>query len=259
MSASNGAIKMPKTAKTMYVDRSNDDQDHLATEIEKHEAAYKHSEAAMAANRAEIERLRKEKDRHDQSRAADQQMMRATLLKDAAALEQKAQAYKTKADIDEALEKAEYYRELAAEIAPLGDEAAPVDYPPAPAPNESMWPVLWVATKVALLIVLCSWAVLSSDDWISQKYQDANVYNEISFQKVLFGFAVYIAAFVASIVAMAVFFPGFARYFNPFNHHNLDFYDDFQQLDAWKRNVIGFGLWAIVFLGFVLIATGKLD
>lgn len=119
--------------------------------------------------------------------------------------------------------------------------------------------VLVTVLKIVGVLALCGWAVLASGDWIEGKYPGAAIYNEVSFQKILFGFSVFITGFVSVVMGMNAFFPGFGKYLNPFNHHGLDFYEDFKQLDEWQRNIISLALFAVLFLGFLWIATGKLD
>ena len=212
-------------------------------------------DARRADLQEELRRLELESARQKEVSAVEQRKLRKQLLADAEVQDKKAGLYKQREDIDEALDKASYYRQLAAEI-PQDDEIADAE----PEPKKMDWlSIGWISLKFAVIIGLCSWAVIESDDWILDEYPQANVYNEVSFQKILFGFAVYIGAFGAAIVAFAMFFPGFGRYFNPFNNSNLDFFEDFKTLDTWKRNVIGFGLFAVLFLGFVLIVVGKLD
>lgn len=119
--------------------------------------------------------------------------------------------------------------------------------------------VFVTALKIASLLIVCWVIVLFSGDWIVAKYPNAAIYNEVSFQKVLFGFSVFIGGFVSVIIALNVFFPGFGRYFNPFNHNSLDFFDDFQTLSPWQRNLISIALFFCLLFAFVLIAGGKLD
>jgi hypothetical protein len=115
------------------------------------------------------------------------------------------------------------------------------------------------AWKIAALLLACWGIVLYSGDWIVSKYPAAAVYNEVSFQKVLFGFSVFVGGVVSVVVILVMFFPGLARYFNPFNHHSLDFYDDFQKLTEWQRNTIALVLFLGLLLSYVLIVGGKLD
>lgn len=119
--------------------------------------------------------------------------------------------------------------------------------------------VLATVLKITSVLALCGWAVLASGDWIEGKYPGAAIYNEVSFQKILFGFSVFVTGFVSVIMGMNAFFPGFGRYLNPFNHHGLDFFEDFKTLSEWQRNIISLALFAVLFLGFLWIATGKLD
>ena len=214
-------------------------------------------ETKRAALEEELQRLDQESQRQREASVSEKRQLRKQLLADAEAHERKANVYKQKKDIDEALEKAIYFRELAAEIVlPEDSDVMPKSEPTRAVPTRG---VFWTTLKIAGLVSLCLWSVMYSGDWILGKYPQAAIYNEVSFQKIVFGFAVYIGAFVAAIVAFAVFFPGFGRYFNPFNQSSLDFYDDFEKLDTWKRNLVGFGLWAVLFLGFIMVATGKLD
>lgn len=138
----------------------------------------------------------------------------------------------------------------------LGQEPAPVaEHDPQPTANAA-----WVTTlKIVALLLLCWGIVLYSGDWILGKYPQAAVYNEVSFQKILFGFSVFIGGFVSVIIALNVFFPGFGRYFNPFNHSELDFYEDFKELTQWQRNLIALALFGFLLVCFVLVAAGKLD
>lgn len=115
------------------------------------------------------------------------------------------------------------------------------------------------AWKIAALLLACWGIVLYSGDWIMTKYPAAAVYNEVSFQKVLFGFSVFVGGVVSVVVILVMFFPGLARYFNPFNHHSLDFFDDFKTLSAWQRNVIALALFLGLLLAYVSIVGGKLD
>lgn len=119
--------------------------------------------------------------------------------------------------------------------------------------------ILMTTLKIASLLIICWGIVLYSGDWIIAKYPNAAIYNEVSFQKVLFGFSVFIGAFVSVIIALNVFFPGFGKYFNPFNNNSLDFFDDFKTLSSWQRNVISLFLFFCLLFAFVLIAGGKLD
>ena len=115
------------------------------------------------------------------------------------------------------------------------------------------------AWKIVALLLACWGIVLYSGDWIVSKYPSAAVYNEVSFQKVLFGFSVFVGGVVSTVVILVMFFPGLARYFNPFNHHSLDFFDDFKTLSAWQRNVVALVLFLGLLLAYVLIVGGKLD
>lgn len=119
--------------------------------------------------------------------------------------------------------------------------------------------VLITTLKIAALLMMCWGIVLYSGDWILTKYPQAAVYNEVSFQKILFAFSVFIGGLVTVIMALGVFFPGFGRYFNPFNRSEIDFFEDFQKLNEWQRNLIALALFACLLFCFVLVAAGKLD
>lgn len=138
-------------------------------------------------------------------------------------------------------------------------EEAAVAYEQAQTQETDSKGVLITVAKIALTLIVCGLAVLYSGDWIDAKYPGAAIYNEVSFQKIVFGFSVFITGFVCVIMGMNAFFPGFGKYLNPFNKHGLDFYEDFKQLNEWQRNIISLALFAVLFLGFLWIATGKLD
>lgn len=121
---------------------------------------------------------------------------------------------------------------------------------------KSVWPTV---AKILALIIGCFGIVSYSGDFILEKYPNAAIYNDVSFQKVLFGFAVFIAAIASVIIALSVFFPGLSKYFNPFNRDNLDFFNDFQTLTPWQRNIISAVLFFALLLAFVLTVSGKLD
>lgn len=115
------------------------------------------------------------------------------------------------------------------------------------------------AWQIAALLAVCWGIVLFSGDWIVSRYPNAAVYNEVSFQKVLFGFSVYVSGVMAVIAILTIFFPGFGKYFNPFNHGNLDFFDDFKTLTSWQRSLIALFLFFSLFLAYAFIVAGKLD
>lgn len=259
MSNANGARIPSSTKKAPFVVNKTKNEDALAFQIEQFEANMKANEAAMKASLAEIERLKAEQKAYEATQKEEKRRQKAKFLKDAEELDKKAAMYKKREDIDEALSEAAYFRQLASELI-VDDEIQLDTGVEAVEPRkESENGVLFTTLKIVGLIGACCWAVLNSGDWILNKYPGAGIYNEVSFQKIIFGFAVYIGGVVASIVALSVFFPGFGKYFNPFNSNSLDFFDDFKNLEPWRRNIIGFGLWAALFLGFLLIATGKLD
>jgi hypothetical protein len=120
----------------------------------------------------------------------------------------------------------------------------------------TVWPTV---AKIVGLLLACWGIVIYSGDWILEKYPNAAIYNDVSFQKVLFGFSVFIAGIASVILALAVFFPGLSKYFNPFNRDQLDFYSDFKELSEWQRNIISVALFFALLLAFVLTVSGKLD
>lgn len=120
----------------------------------------------------------------------------------------------------------------------------------------TVWPTV---AKIVGLLLACWAIVIYSGDWILEKYPNAAIYNDVSFQKVLFGFSVFIAGIASVILALAVFFPGLSKYFNPFNRDQLDFYSDFKELSEWQRNIISVALFFALLLAFVLTVSGKLD
>lgn len=121
-------------------------------------------------------------------------------------------------------------------------------------------PTVWPTVSKILGLLFACWAiVIYSGDWILEKYPNAAIYNDVSFQKVLFGFSVFIAAIASVILALSVFFPGLSKYFNPFNRDQLDFFNDFQSLSPWQRNIISAALFTALLLAFVLTVSGKLD
>ncbi len=117
----------------------------------------------------------------------------------------------------------------------------------------------------AAVIKIGSWALLGyafvflSGNWILNKYPGAAIYNEVSFQKVLFAIAVGITIIGAVILALNAVFPGIGRYLNPFNLYEFDFFDDFTTLTPWQRNIIALALFSVVLFSFVWIVSGKLD
>lgn len=128
-----------------------------------------------------------------------------------------------------------------------------------PEPTPQKGDFIKTAWKIVALLLACWGIVLYSGDWIISKYPSAAVYNEVSFQKVLFGFSVFVGGVVSVVVILVMFFPGLGRYFNPFNHHSLDFFDDFKTLTPWQRNVVALVLFLGLLLSYVLIVAGKLD
>jgi hypothetical protein len=165
-----------------------------------------------------------------------------------------------KLTLDEARKIGRQRTKYLADIAELEEKyglgkSAQLAVPP-PAEQKSVWPT---AGKIGALLILCWMIVLYSGEWILSKYPNAAIYNEVSFQKVLFGLSVYIAGFVSVVLAMNVFFPGFGKYFNPFNQSRIDFYTDFKALTEWQRNVIALLLFCALLLAYVLTVSGKLD
>ena len=118
------------------------------------------------------------------------------------------------------------------------------------------WPTV---AKILALILGCFGIVSYSGEWILDKYPTAAIYNDVSFQKVLFAFSVFIFGIGSAIIALTVFFPGIGKYFNPFNRQQLDFFSDFKTLSQWQRTVISVALFFALLLAFVLTVSGKLD
>ena len=113
--------------------------------------------------------------------------------------------------------------------------------------------------KVSGLVVVI-WAIIfGSGDLIMEYYPNAAVYNVVSFQKVLFAFSVFMAGLACVVAGLTIFFPGMAKYFNPFNRDQLDFFNDFKILTEWHRVLISVVLFSVLFFAFVFLASGKLD
>jgi len=168
-----------------------------------------------------------------------------------------------KLDLDQALKLTEKRDELLSEIEAIETKygiaqptQAAEELPVKMVAQTTVWPTV---AKIVGLLLFCWGIVLYSGDWILEKYPNAAIYNDVSFQKVLFAFSVFIAGISTVIVSLTVFFPGFGKYFNPFNRDNLDFYNDFKSLSEWQRNIISIVLFSILLLAFVLIVGGKLD
>jgi hypothetical protein len=122
--------------------------------------------------------------------------------------------------------------------------------------KNSIWPTVG---KIVTLLLTCWAIVIYSGDWILGKYPNAAIYNEVSFQKVLFAFSVFIAGIAIVFVALNVFIHGIGKYFNPFNGDQLDFFNDFKLLSEWQRVLISVVLFSTFLFAFVLIVSGKLD
>ena len=60
-----------------------------------------------------------------------------------------------------------------------------------PEPTPQKGDFIKTAWKIVALLLACWGIVLYSGDWIVSKYPSAAVYNEVSFQKVRFGFSVF--------------------------------------------------------------------
>lgn len=121
---------------------------------------------------------------------------------------------------------------------------------------KSVWPTV---AKILALIIGCFGIVLYSGDFILDKYPNAATYNEVSFQKILFGFAVFIAAIGSAMIALSFVLPVISKYFSPFNRNNLDFSNDFQNLSPWQRTLISAVFFVAFLFAFVLTVSGKLD
>ncbi|GLU54443.1 hypothetical protein Dfri01_39040 [Dyadobacter frigoris] len=115
-----------------------------------------------------------------------------------------------------------------------------------------------VLKVIGLVVVI--WAIIfGSGDLIMEYYPNAAVYNVVSFQKVLFAFSVFMAGIACVVAGLTIFFPGHAKYFNPFNRDSLDFFNDFKSLSEWHRVLISVVLFSSLFFAFVMIVSGKLD
>lgn len=159
---------------------------------------------------------------------------------------------RTKKDIEKDIDRLETILGLSA-VPELQSQPAELE---APKEVVSKWPTI---AKILALVFGC-WTIVSfSGDFILDKYPNAAIYNDVSFQKVLFAFSVFIFSFAAVIAALAVFFPGISKYFNPFNRDQLDFFQDFKSLDQWQRTIISVALFSAVLFSFVLLVSGKLD
>lgn len=132
---------------------------------------------------------------------------------------------------------------------------------PEPAAVKTEKPVTKMQTilKVSGLVVVI-WAIIfGSGDLIMEFYPNAAVYNVVSFQKVLFAFSVFMAGLACVVAGLTIFFPGMAKYFNPFNRDQLDFFNDFKILSEWHRVLISVVLFSVLLFAFVFLASGKLD
>lgn len=234
-----------------------------------HDSPNEDTEGKKAALKAELAALEAEEQQYKAEEAERLREQKESverriqgLRNDARSLRQKALTAKSKGQVadeklfsDSAIDRDWEANHLAAEWE-IEEAAVPQDQEAEQTDSKA---VLLTVAKIAVVLVACCVAVLYSGDWIDAKYPGAAIYNEVSFQKILFGFSVFITGFVCVIMGMNAFFPGFGKYLNPFNHHGLDFYEDFKQLNEWQRNCISLALFAVLFLGFLWIATGKLD
>lgn len=135
----------------------------------------------------------------------------------------------------------------------------PADQEDLPKKAEKAASALPTIAKVTALVVACWAIVFGSGEWIMEAYPNAAVYNVVSFQKVLFAFSVFMAGIASVIASLVIFFPGLAKYFNPFNRDQLDFFNDFKILSEWQRVLISVVLFCALFFAFVMTASGKLD
>jgi hypothetical protein len=209
--------------------------------------------------REKQERELEERQRRQTEQAIDMQTLdecRAQLVE----VEESLKYVTTKEDVGELLRTKRKLQKGISEIETkyaMNQPVEAVSLEPVPAPHKGkFWETAW---QIVALLVVCWGIVLYSGDWIVSKYPNAAVYNEVSFQKVLFAFSVYVGGVVAVICILTIFFPGLGKYFNPFNHGDLDFFDDFKTLNAWQRNVISLLLFFCLLLAYVFIVAGKLD
>lgn len=218
---------------------------------------------------AQAEQLKQKKIQEEKAKADSDRLMNEQLLKhnysdlndiqeqlnysDKLSSDELKKTLRTKKDIVSEIERLENILGLNAK-----DEPMPMAAPEPEKPKEavSKWPTI---AKIVALVLGC-WTIVSfSGDFILDKYPNAAIYNDVSFQKVLFAFSVFIFSFAAVIAALAVFFPGISKYFNPFNRDQLDFFQDFKSLDQWQRTIISVALFSAVLFSFVLLVSGKLD
>ena len=166
---------------------------------------------------------------------------------------------RTKKEILNSIKRLEDSLGVTQQIQEHKDDAADLDLVmknAKPAVNSSKWPTI---AKVLMLIFVCSAIVLVSGDFILDKYPNAAIYNDVSFQKVLFAFSVFIFIQAGVIISLWVFIPGIGKYFNPFNSYQLDFYQDFKELSTWQRTCIAVAIYSVLLYSFVSLASGKLD
>lgn len=132
---------------------------------------------------------------------------------------------------------------------------------PEPVAVKTEKPVTKMQTILKVIgLVVVIWAIIfGSGDLIMEYYPNAAVYNVVSFQKVLFAFSVFMAGLACVVAGLTIFFPGMARYFNPFDRDSLDFFNDFKILTEWHRVIISVVLFSALLFAFVLLASGKLD
>jgi hypothetical protein len=162
-------------------------------------------------------------------------------------------------DLENAIENV---ADLKGEIVLLTEQLGLVEAPPVALVGKSStnWAGLsWAVVKILVLLAACSVIVLYSGEWILRKYPNAAIYNEVSFQKVLFGVSVFFTGIVTSIVAMSLFVPQLAKYMNPFINNEPDFFKDFKTSLPWQRSFFAILFFVAFFLAFVLIVSGKMD
>lgn len=217
----------------------------------------------IAALEAAENREKEEREKEERGRKQREQSLDMQLLEDCrshlAEVEESLKFVTTKEDVGELLRQKRKLQKGIAEIEtkyglnqPINETAPEVQ----PVKHRGFVATAW---QIAALLAVCWGIVLFSGDWIVSRYPNAAVYNEVSFQKVLFGFSVYVSGVMAVIAILTIFFPGFGKYFNPFNHGNLDFFDDFKILSPWQRSLIALFLFFSLFLAYVFIVAGKLD
>ena len=224
-------------------------------EKEKRAAELLSEASAIRLKQSAIEQARHEKEQQDDMQKL---MDLRTQLRELEGV----QAISGKLSIEDALQLSRKLTSTKNEIDAIEDKYGYAHENGEPEPQKklraltSIWPTV---SKIVALLIACWGIVIYSGDWILGKYPNAAIYNEVSFQKVLFAFSVFIAGIAIVFVALNVFIHGIGKYFNPFNGDQLDFFNDFKLLNEWQRVLISVVLFCAFLFSFVLIVSGKLD